>query len=339
MHQVIDIIKEALFITMFVVVIMLLVEYINVVTQGKITNLKSKKLQQYGIAVILGIIPGCLGGFAATAMYAHGAISLGAIVATMLATSGDEAFVMFALFPKTALLMNIGLAIIAIAAGYIVDILFKKHSNSEQCCDGLVIHNEVSFSSYTLHNIAALWKNLSLSRASLMSVLIIIFFMIVTGVFHEEEGFVKVAVPIIVVIAMIIVAIVPEHFLQEHLWEHVFKRHLPRIFIWTVSALFVIHVLVNILHLDASIYHAKWMVMIIAALVGIIPESGPHLLFVMMFAKGLVPLSVLVTSSIVQDGHAMLPLLAQSRKYFVLIKFINLIIGLFIGSVMMALGY
>ena len=79
--------------------------------------------------------------------------------------------------------------------------------------------------------------------------------------------------------------------------------------------------------------------MIIAALVGIIPESGPHLLFVMMFAKGLVPLSVLVTSSIVQDGHAMLPLLAQSRKYFILIKFINLIIGLFIGSVMMALGY
>jgi len=272
-------------------------------------------------------------------MYAHGAISLGAIVATMLATSGDEAFVMFALFPKTALLMNIGLAIIAIAAGYIVDILFKKHSNSEQCCDGLVIHNEVSFSSYTLHNIAALWKNLSLSRASLMSVLVIIFFMIVTGVFHEEEGFVKVAVPIIVVIAMIIVAIVPEHFLQEHLWEHVFKRHLPRIFLWTVSALFVIHVLVNILHLDVSIHHAKWMVMIIAALVGIIPESGPHLLFVMMFAKGLVPLSVLVTSSIVQDGHAMLPLLAQSRKYFVLIKFINLIIGLFIGSVMMALGY
>ncbi|HPK45517.1 MAG TPA: hypothetical protein PLV62_11095, partial [Spirochaetota bacterium] len=63
MHQIIDIIKESLFITMFVVVIMLLVEYINVVTQGKITNLKSKKLQQYCIAIVLGIIPGCLGGF------------------------------------------------------------------------------------------------------------------------------------------------------------------------------------------------------------------------------------------------------------------------------------
>lgn len=339
MHTILDIIKESLFITMFVIVMMLLIEYINVVTQGKIANLKSTKLTQYLVAVILGIIPGCLGGFASAAMYSHGAISLGAIVATMIATSGDEAFVMFAMFPVVALYLNIALALIGIATGYCTDMIFKRHIQADHCCDGLVVHDEIPFSHYTLTNIISLWKSLSLSRASLMSLLAIALFMIVSGFFHQEEGFIRIALPVIISISIIIVAIVPEHFLQEHLWEHVIKRHIVRIFLWTVIALIGIHILVDTLHLDALIHNAKWALLIIAALVGIIPQSGPHLLFVMMFAKGLVPLSVLVTSSIVQDGHAMLPLLAQSRKDFLLIKAINFVVGLIIGSIIMLAGY
>jgi hypothetical protein len=338
MHSLVAIIKEASFVTMFVIVMMLLIEYINVVSQGKIANLKSTRLKQYSISVILGIIPGCLGGFASAAMYAHGAISLGAIVATMIATSGDEAFVMFALFPAVAFALNIGLALLGMVAGYCTDLIFKKHGPVEHCCDGLVIHEEIPFSHYTPGNIISLWKNLSLSRASLMTLLVMALLMNISGFFHQEEGFVKIALPVIISIAIVIVAIVPEHFLQEHLWEHVIKKHLARIFLWTLSALIVIHLLVDVLHLDALIHNAQWIVLVIAALVGIIPESGPHLLFVIMFAKGVVPFSVLVTSSIVQDGHAMLPLLAQSRKDFLLIKFINLIVGLIVGSIIMLTG-
>ena len=47
-------------------------------------------------------------------------------------------------------------------------------------------------------------------------------------------------------------------------------------------------------------------VLLTGALVGIIPESGPHLIFVMLYAQGLVPFSVLLTSSFVHDGHGML---------------------------------
>ncbi|MGQ9843606.1 MAG: putative manganese transporter, partial [Spirochaetota bacterium] len=117
MEKIADILKETSFITLFVIVMMLFVEYINVITQGKLSNLRRTKLKQYMVAVILGILPGCLGGFVSAAMYVHGALSLGAIVATMIATSGDEAFVMFALFPAVALALNIGLALIGLAAG------------------------------------------------------------------------------------------------------------------------------------------------------------------------------------------------------------------------------
>ena len=72
---------------------------------------------------------------------------------------------------------------------------------------------------------------------------------------------------------------------------------------------------------------------------GIIPESGPHLIFVMMYAQGLIPFSVLLTSSFVQDGHGMLPLLSYSLRDSILIKMINLAFGLAVGGIFFVLGF
>ena len=69
-------------------------------------------------------------------------------------------------------------------------------------------------------------------------------------------------------------------------------------------------------------------VLLIGALIGIIPESGPHLIFVMMYAQGLVTFSVLFTASFVQDGHGMLPMLSYSIKDAILVKVFNLVIYL-----------
>ena len=62
-------------------------------------------------------------------------------------------------------------------------------------------------------------------------------------------------------------------------------------------------------------------------------------MFVAMFADGLVPFSVLLASSIVQDGHGMLPLLSYTLKDSVLIKSFNLVIGLGLGSILYMLGW
>jgi len=78
--------------------------------------------------------------------------------------------------------------------------------------------------------------------------------------------------------------------------------------------------------------------MVIGALMGIIPESGPHLVFVMLYAQGLIPFSVLFTTSFVQDGHGILPLLSYSIKDSVLIKIFNLVFGLAVGGLLYVLG-
>jgi hypothetical protein len=69
-----------------------------------------------------------------------------------------------------------------------------------------------------------------------------------------------------------------------------------------------------------------------AAVIGIIPESGPHMVFVTMYAKGLIPFAVLLASSISQDGHGTLPLLAVSTRAFIWLKLINVVTALLIGT-------
>jgi hypothetical protein len=79
--------------------------------------------------------------------------------------------------------------------------------------------------------------------------------------------------------------------------------------------------------------------LIIAVLVGIIPESGPHFIFITLFAQGAIPFSVLLASSISQDGHGMLPLLAESKRGFLGVKFVNIIYALIVGLIAYAIGY
>jgi hypothetical protein len=74
---------------------------------------------------------------------------------------------------------------------------------------------------------------------------------------------------------------------------------------------------------------------LLATAIGIIPESGPHMIFVTLFAAGVVPFPVLLASSISQDGHSSIPLLAESRKSFLWAKLINCAVAVAAGLVAM----
>ena len=139
--------------------------------------------------------------------------------------------------------------------------------------------------------------------------------------------------------ALFVVLTVPEHFLEAHLWRHVVLQHVPRIFAWTAGALLLTELAMTIGPESALSATTHWIVLAGASLLGLVPESGPHLLFVTLFEQGLIPLSTLVASSIVQDGHGTLPLLAYSRSDFLKVKGINLVVGLALGAAMMALGW
>jgi hypothetical protein len=138
--------------------------------------------------------------------------------------------------------------------------------------------------------------------------------------------------------AIFIIFTAPEHYLEEHIWKHIAKKHLWRVFLWSFGALLLIDIGMKFWDLEVFVKSHMIWILLIASLIAIVPESGPHLIFVMMFAKGLVPFSVLLASSIIQDGHGMLPLLSYTIKDSILIKLFNFVIGLGLGSILYLCG-
>jgi hypothetical protein len=144
---------------------------------------------------------------------------------------------------------------------------------------------------------------------------------------------------VVLSISIFIVSTVNDHFLKEHIWKHIIGKHFLKIFLWTFFTLFALSLLNSYFQLDSLISDNLYLVLLIAVLVGIIPESGPHFVFVLLFANGSIPLSILLASSIVQDGHGSLPLLAESRKSFLIIKLINVAVGLIVGVAGLLAGF
>ena len=103
-HILKDVLLNSWLITSLVMVMMIMIEYVNVASAGRwFGRLQGSPLRQVMAGSLLGLIPGCIGGFAAVSLYSHGIISLGALVAAMISSSGDEAFVMLAMIPSQAL--------------------------------------------------------------------------------------------------------------------------------------------------------------------------------------------------------------------------------------------
>ena len=154
---IVDLVKHALMITGFVAVMMLLVEYANVLSRGGwLAGLRRGGLRATLSAAGLGVMPGCLGAFAVVAMYTHGQLSFGSVVAAMVATSGDEAFVMLALAPRDALWLFALLAALGFGAGLLTDALRRPRANTPTTCTDLDLQpHELSRRAVNAANISA----------------------------------------------------------------------------------------------------------------------------------------------------------------------------------------
>ncbi len=327
---------HAVMITGFVFMMMLVIEYVNVSTGGLWQRgFRGSRMKQYLLAGLLGVTPGCLGAFVVVALYSHRVVSIGAVVTAMIATSGDEAFVMFSMIPKTALYLSVILLLVGLVAGFITDITFGNQANIPDAChQEFEFHEEEECCCFPRGQIMAQWKRCSLPRSVLSIILVLFIFGLICDMIGPPAwNWIKITIFLVSGVALFIVSTVPDHFLEEHLWEHVAKKHIPRVFIWTLGALFLMHILVNHLHLKDWMQQQQLSILIVASLVGVIPESGPHLIFLTLFTEKAIPFSILLASSIVQDGHGMLPLLADSHRDFVKIKAINLVVGLVVGLI------
>ena len=358
---VIEALRTSILVSGLVVVMMMLIESMNITSHGDFfSGLRRSRAGQILVSAALGAVPGCMGGFASVSLYTHGIISFGALIAMMIASSGDEAFVMFAMMPDQAWWITLVLLGLAIAFGFLIDAVYHPKHPQAMCCEpSYALHEEDAGHRHGAHGPGPgpahahgsrhfTWRRL------LMFLGVVAFIAALLGGLLEEEEEVPAAAGsrlgginllseewmywLFGALSLIVLAVLvfgEDHFVEEHLWRHVVARHLPSCFAWTFGVLILLGFGLHYLNIENWISSNTALMIILAALVGCIPESGPHLIFVTLYASGVVPLPVLLASCISQDGHASLPLLAESKTSFLKAKVINFAAALAAGFIAM----
>ena len=430
----VDILRNSVLITGLVVVMMMMIESLNIESKGMLfKGLRKTKVGQVVVAALLGSVPGCMGGFATVSLYTHRLFSFGALVAMMIASSGDEAFVMLAMIPDQALMIFTGLFVLAVIVGVAVDFIYdRRHARHcakhehEECgmeagCDtGYAVHEGHEGTDCHCHDEGRFFADAQDDRKRhygwkriVMFVGLAVFIAALAtgrlghehhhgdvsasldmtaghsadthgatdghhdhghihgegmahiqadghvhdheaghGHLHEagdvhlhdaedeagalhidllSEDWMNVLFAGLSVIVLFVLLFASDHFVEEHLWNHIVKKHLPVIFAWTFGVLLVLGIALQHFDITHWISDNTALMILLATAVGIIPESGPHMIFVTLYAAGVVPMPVILASCISQDGHASIPLLAESKKSFAYAKLINCIIALAVG--------
>ncbi|MBD51624.1 MAG: hypothetical protein CMB08_06940 [Euryarchaeota archaeon] len=117
-------------VTVFVAAMVLLFSWLQYITAGKfVDKIRANTGWQPVIGALMGITPGCGGAIVMMPMYTRGYVTYGTVIATLIATLGDSAFVLIGAavtdssFIAPVIAVHIISFIIGICWGYLVDVM------------------------------------------------------------------------------------------------------------------------------------------------------------------------------------------------------------------------
>lgn len=395
LHLLTDILRNSILITGLVTIMMMLIEAVDLESHGRFFNgLKKTMTGQVAVSALLGLIPGCIGGFAAVSLYTQRLISFGALVAMMIASMGDEAFMLLALMPGQALWIFLLLFAVALVCGIAIDFVIKWKNAGTPPDTGTKpqIDKDPDNGTQTqidkdpdngmeaqpgrapgkgnerqemrhVHNQCRhcheddvrdkVSRHFGWRRIILLCGTAVFLIALAAGFLDHEhhthdagnamdmtaalsmnlldEKWMNILFAALSITLLVIIWKASDHFVSDNLWRHIILKHMPVIFAWTFGVLAVAGIVMSYVEIDGWISQNTALMILLAAAIGLIPESGPHMIFVTLYAGGIVPFPVLLASAISQDGHSSLPLLAEDKKSFAYAKLLNCLIAIAAG--------
>ncbi len=311
------------------------------------------------IGSFLGAIPGCGATIVVASLYKNKKISFGGLFATFISTLGEGSFVLLGASNEADVSSNLkAYAIITILGliagfifGYLVDFLgFRASSENNQenhiedqslqpkenILAGIFIEK---FGFYAIiamsiflvpSSIMALWGESIESISSLtywvsvaLTVTCIIFYF-VSRFNHQNHDCYGDAVDIKSTIshAILDIALVVTY-----------------VFIGLFVANYVIDILVGAETFDSWMISSANVVILLAALIGVIPGCGGMIAVTVAFITiPNFPMAALIAAAIATSGDGIFPLLAENRKDGFIVSIFGLVIALFVGYIALYLG-
>lgn len=378
----------------FVGFVLLLFGYINYRRQGGlVAAIETSKKWQPIIGALLGLSPGCGGAIFVMPLYLKGTVTFGTVIATLLATMGDSAFVLISTNLPAYIQVSLISIVVAILSGYLVDLIkidsgFQKRK--EQLLESLrqkarthedmeaqliaqgihpqkmqhIGHDEGDSIDILLHHTEPEeqvqephWAYLFTHRYAYRIFWGLVTIGLVLGVlllFQVEINralkiphigtVIGIGGTLFSIIYMVITRKVlqqSDHNVEESkifsLKETLIHNAEDTAFVnvWVFVAYVIYAVTVYFLGGEETV--RGWMMasgvttVFVGALIGLIPGCGPQIIFVSLYAKGMIPFAALLANAISQDGDALFPLLAIDRKTALLATVVTTVPALLVG--------
>ncbi len=382
-NLIIDVAQDSFIaVTTFVGATLVIFGYINYKKEGKLIEaIENKKRWQPVIGALLGLTPGCGGAILVMPLFGRGHVSFGAVVATLIATAGDAAFVLISQVPLDFLKISAIAFVTAIITGYLVDFIgikpkvtmAEKCKNRRGCgCDNRkgithIGHNAGDEICEKLHQKGHQKEDTLGYKITHQGYLVYIAFLVVgliygviglTGISIEYAWFETSLVVIGVIGAILSIVLVlagKKYFAAEtHEEEEMKLMSLKETLIhnseetafvgtWVFAAYMAYGLAVYALgggdYAAGEILMEEFVVSIglasvlIGALIGMIPGCGPQIMMASLYATGTIPFGALVANVISQDGDALFPLIAMSKRSSIIATFITGFVAAIVGTI------
>ena len=293
--------------------------------------IEKNKNYEIPTSAFLGVIPGCGGAIMVMSLYTRGVVSFGSVLAALIATMGDAAFLLIASKPQAALVILPVTFLTGIVFGYLVKPFTKNFINKISLKKDL---NKNLPKNKIPKNFYSFWL-ICLIPGIILGVL---------NAFQIEISFYIFGIDLIhsfsFILAMYCILLWVFNPLTDIQMASIHENSLRRVAdttcfvtVWVIIA-FVTYELIDLstkgLIFDSLKYFGPF-IPLMAIIIGFIPGCGPQIMITSMYVSGQIPMSAQIGNSISNDGDALFPAIAISAKAAIIATLYSAIPAIFIA--------
>jgi hypothetical protein len=295
--------------------------------------LEKYKNIQIPLAALLGALPGCSGAIIVVTQYSIGRARFGSVVAALISTMGDAAFLLMMSEPTTSLFIISLSIVVGCITGMLIE---RKHGENF-----MVTPFEFEPRKTQCHHV-------NLLQVLWVVLLIVGFAFSIVHMFHGHENehieefnisfYIGAAGTVIALLLWSFSSSVPLARLhigpkKVHQVVHKVTSEVSNIAVWITLSFILFEMLMQWTgwEIRSAFASASIFLPLVGVLIGLIPGSAPQILTTGLYLQGVVPLSAQLGNAISNDGDALFPALAKVPKASAIATIYTAIPALLIG--------